>query len=120
MKLSELLTAYFPAGENVLSSRLRLGRTLFINRWHAAVTIGEARNCPEIGARSEQINHAASLAEYIWFFGAFCENDQGTGRVDVNGSPSPSNSGSTVHRYNIQILVDKTMACGRFRKHPCH
>ena len=91
MTLSELLGAYLPGGENELSSRLRLWRTLFINRWHAAVTIGEARNCSETGARSEQINHAASLAEYLWFFGAFCENDQGTGRVDVNGSPSPSN-----------------------------
>ncbi len=29
-------------------------------------------------------------------------------------------SGSTVHRYRIPFFVDKTRACGRRRKHPCH
>lgn len=71
--------------------RLRLYRTLFVNRWHAAVTIGERLNNPSIGERAEQINHAASLSEYLWRFGAFRENPHGTGRIDVNDQPSPAN-----------------------------
>lgn len=71
--------------------RLRLYRTLFVNRWHAAVTIGEKLNNPSIGERAEHINHAASLSEYLWRFGAFRENSQGTGRIDINDQPSPAN-----------------------------
>ena len=71
--------------------RLRLYRTLFVNRWHAAVTIGEQLNNPAIGERAEHINHAASLSEYLWRFGAFRENPHGTGRIDVNDQPSPAN-----------------------------
>lgn len=71
--------------------RLRLYRTLFVNRWHAAVTIGEKLNNPAIGERAEHINHAASLSEYLWRFGAFRENSHGTGRIDVNDQPSPAN-----------------------------
>ena len=71
--------------------RLRLFRTLFVNRWHAAVTVGEVQNNPNIGERAEHINHAASLSEYLWRFGAFKENLQGTGRIDVNDIPSLEN-----------------------------
>lgn len=91
MKPGEMLTGYSPNSRSKLSASLRFYRTLFINRWHAAVTIGELKNKPEIGQRFEHINHAASLAEYIWFFGAFSENDGGTGRIDRNRPPSPSN-----------------------------
>lgn len=71
--------------------RLRLYRTLFVNRWHAAVTIGEKLNNTSIGERFEHINHAASLSEYLWRFGAFNENPNGTGRINLSVQPSPAN-----------------------------
>ncbi len=69
----------FQKGE--LRARLRYYRTLFMNRWHAAITIGEQVGNTSIGERFEQINHASSLAEYLWRFGAFCEDAHGTGRT---------------------------------------
>ena len=68
---------------------MRLNRTLFVNRWHAAVTLGEQCKQPAIGERAEHINHAASLSEYLWRFGAFCENPDGTGRIESSGDSTP-------------------------------
>ncbi|MCY4265386.1 MAG: hypothetical protein OXE78_11080 [Gammaproteobacteria bacterium] len=66
--------------------RLRLYRTLFINRWHAAITIGEELNIPSIGERAEHINHASSLSEYLWRYGTFHEDISRTGRIPGTGS----------------------------------
>ena len=62
-------------------SRLRTARTLFIHRWHAAQTIGEWFGNESVGARFEHINHARSLAQYVWRYGAFRENGEETERV---------------------------------------
>ncbi len=67
-----------------LRRTLRHLRTAFVHRWHAAQTIGEWFGNDEIGQRFEHINHVRSLAQYVWRFGAFCENDEGTGRVPVD------------------------------------
>ncbi len=61
--------------------RLRIARTLFVQRWHAAQTVGEWFGNESIGERFEHINHVRSLAQYVWRFGAFCEEADGTGRV---------------------------------------
>lgn len=61
--------------------QLRTARTKFIHRWHAAQTIGERFDNDAIGERFEHINHARSLAEYIWRYGIFEESADGTGRV---------------------------------------
>lgn len=61
--------------------RLRIARTLFVHRWHAAQTIGEWFGNESIGERFEHINHVRSLAQYVWRYGAFCEDADGTGRV---------------------------------------
>ena len=61
--------------------RLRIARTFFVHRWHAAQTIGEWFGNESMGERFEHINHARSLAQYVWRYGAFCEDADGTGRV---------------------------------------
>ena len=61
--------------------RLRMARTLFVHRWHAAQTVGEWFGNESVGERFEHINHVRSLAQYVWRCGAFCENAEGTGRV---------------------------------------
>ena len=61
--------------------RLRIVRTLFVHRWHAAQTVGEWFGNESIGERFEHINHVRSLAQYVWRCGAFCEDADGTGRV---------------------------------------
>ena len=69
--------------------RLRLARTLFVHRWHAAQTVGEWFGNESVGERFEHINHVRSLAQYVWRCGAFCEDAEGTGRValpDATGS----------------------------------
>ena len=69
-------------------SRLRSIRTRFVHRWHAAQTIGEWFGNDDVGYRFEDINHARSLAEYIWRYGAFAESPDGTGRVPVEDTHS--------------------------------
>ncbi len=64
-------------------SRLRTARTLFIHRWHAAQTIGEWFGNESVGERFEHVNHVRSLVQYVWRYGAFREDDEGTGRVPV-------------------------------------
>ena len=61
--------------------RLRLARTRFVHRWHAAQTVGEWFGNESVGERFEHINHVRSLAQYVWRCGAFCEEVEGTGRV---------------------------------------
>jgi len=61
--------------------RLRLARTLFVHRWHAARTVGEWFGNESVGERFEHINHVRSLAQYVWRCGAFREDAEGTGRV---------------------------------------
>ena len=61
--------------------RLRMARTLFVHRWHAAQTVGEWFGNESVGERFEHINHVRSLAQYVWRCGAFCEEAEGTGRV---------------------------------------
>ena len=69
-----------------LRARLRLWRTLFVHRWHAAQTLGEALGAGDaLGRRFEHINHARSLGQYVWLHGAFREADNGGGRVPVEG-----------------------------------
>ena len=60
---------------------LRTARTLFVHRWHAAQTIGEWFGNESVGERFEHINHVRSLAQYVWRYGAFREEDDGAGRV---------------------------------------
>ena len=60
---------------------LRIARTKFVHRWHAAQTIGERLGNETVGERFEHINHAKSLAEYVWRYGAFEESADGTGRI---------------------------------------
>lgn len=62
-------------------SRLRIARTLFVHRWHAAQTIGEWFGNEAVGERFEHVNHVRSLTQYVWRYGAFGEDDAGTGRV---------------------------------------
>ena len=61
--------------------QLRTARTKYVHRWHAAQTIGERLGNDAVGERFEHINHARSLAEYIWRYGVFEESADGTGRV---------------------------------------
>ena len=61
--------------------RLRLARTLFVHRWHAAQTVGEWFGNESVGERFEHINHVRSLAQYVWRCGAFREDAEGTGRI---------------------------------------
>ena len=65
----------------VWSRRLRVARTLFVHRWHAAQTVGEWFGNESVGERFEHINHVRSLAQYVWRCGAFCEDAEGTGRI---------------------------------------
>ena len=58
--------------------QLRTARTKFVHRWHAAQTIGERLGNDAVGERFEHINHAKSLAEYVWRYGAFEESADGT------------------------------------------
>lgn len=67
--------------------QLRLARTKFVHRWHAAQTIGERLGNDAVGDRFEHINHARSLAEYVWRYGAFEESGDGTGRVARQDMP---------------------------------
>ena len=67
--------------------QLRTARTKFVNRWHAAQTIGERLGNDAVGERFEHINHARSLTEYIWRYGVFAESDDGTGRVELRDIP---------------------------------
>ena len=67
--------------------KLRLWRTMFIHRWHAPQTIGELHGQPGVGMRFEHINHRESLTQYLWRYGAFAENKDGTGRVAVPAKP---------------------------------
>lgn len=72
----------------VTSSRLRTFRTLFVHRWHASQTIGEWFGNDDIGFRFEHVNHARSLAEYVWRYGPFSESPEGTERIPVPGASS--------------------------------
>lgn len=74
-----------------LREKLRLWRTLFVHRWHAPQTIGERHGRPSVGLRFEHINHRESLVQYVWRYGAFRENNAGTGRQDVTDTPSKEN-----------------------------
>ena len=67
-------------------NRLRAVRTLFVHRWHAAQTIGEWFGNEAVGERFEHINHVRSLAQYVWRYGAFREDEAGTGRVPERGA----------------------------------
>lgn len=60
---------------------LRIARTKLVHRWHAAQTVGERFGNDAVGERFEHINHAKSLAEYVWRYGVFEESADGTGRV---------------------------------------
>ena len=74
--------------EQLRPGRLRLGRTLFVHRWHAAQTLGEWVGNDEVGQRFEHLNHVQSLSEYVWRYGAFAEASDASGRVPVPGCPS--------------------------------
>ena len=80
-----------PTREVEIREKLRLWRTLFIHRWHAPQTIGELHGRPDVGMRFEHINHRESLTQYVWRYGAFRENDAGTGRQDMSAKPSRKN-----------------------------
>lgn len=80
-----------PSTLAAFKGKLRLWRTLFIHRWHAPQTIGEQYGNPNVGLRFEHVNHAESLTEYIWRYGAFKENRDGTGREDLSDKPSRAN-----------------------------
>ena len=67
--------------------QLRTARTKFVHRWHAAQTIGERLGNDAVGERFEHINHARSLAEYVWRYGVFEESDDGTGRIACDDIP---------------------------------
>ena len=64
-----------------MREQLRIARTKFVHRWHAAETVGERLGNDAVGERFEHINHARSLAEYIWRYGVFEESADGSGRV---------------------------------------
>lgn len=67
--------------------KVRLWRTMFIHRWHAPQTIGEQHGRPSVGMRFEHINHRESLTQYLWRYGSFAENKEGTGRVAISAKP---------------------------------
>ena len=77
----------FLGGRLLTRERLRLGRTLFVHRWHAAQSIGEWVGNDEVGQRFEHLNHVWSLSEYVWKYGAFAEAPDASGRVPVPGCP---------------------------------
>ena len=83
--------------------QLRTARTKFIHRWHAAQTIGERFGNDGVGERFEHINHAKSLAEYIWRYGLFEESVDGTGRVARHDSVP----------YSLRDVVAPVAAKGR-------
>ena len=82
--------------------RLRLARTLFVHRWHAAQTVGEWFGNESVGERFEHINHVRSLAQYVWRYGAFCEEAEGTGRAALPDAAR-----------NLQAVVKPVAAKGR-------
>lgn len=82
--------------------QLRTARTNFVHRWHAAQTIGERLGNDAVGERFEHINHAKSLAEYVWHYGVFEEADDGTGRVARQDIP-----------YSLRDIVAPLAAKGR-------
>ena len=83
--------------------QLRTARTKFIHRWHAAETIGERFGNDAVGERFEHINHAKSLAEYIWRYGLFVESADGTGRDTPRGGVT----------YSLRDVVAPIAAKGR-------
>lgn len=82
---------WIPSKTVIFRDKLRLWRTLFVHRWHAPQTIGELRRRLSVGMRFEHINHRESLTQYVWRYGAFRENDAGTGRLDMSDKPSRAN-----------------------------
>ena len=64
-----------------MREQLRIARTKFVHRWHAAQAVGERLGNEAVGERFEHINHAKSLAEYVCRYGAFEESADRTGRV---------------------------------------
>ena len=111
-----------------LRPRLRLYRTLFVNRWHAAITLGEETGNPAIGERAEHINHAASLSEYLWRYGAFRENQGGTGRIHGVGNADsdriPLSSGGLKHIFDqlgpFDAEIARTAVHYAIVKNGCH
>ena len=93
-------------------SRRRTARTLFVHRWHAAQTIGEWLGNDSVGERFEHINHVRSLAQYVWRYGAFREEDDGTGRVAVS-RPSPRPPTVTQPALSLNTIVKPLAARGR-------
>ena len=83
--------------------QLRTARTKFIHRWHAAQTIGERFGNDAVGERFEHINHAKSLAEYIWRYGLFVESADGTGREPLGGGVT----------YSLRDVIAPVAAKGR-------
>ena len=83
--------------------QLRTARTKFVHRWHAAQTIGERLGNDAVSERFEHINHAKSLAEYIWRYGLFEESADGTGRVTRGG----------VDAHSLRDIVGPVAAKGR-------
>ena len=83
--------------------QLRTARTKFIHRWHAAQTIGERLGNDAVGERFEHINHAKSLAEYIWRYGLFKESADGTGRDTPHGGVA----------YSLRDVIAPIAAKGR-------
>ena len=86
----------------VTQEQLRTARTKFVYRWHAAQTIGECLGNDTVGERFEHINHAKSLDEYVWRYGAFEESADGTGRVPSRDTP-----------YSLRDVVTPVAAKGR-------
>ena len=82
--------------------RLRTARTKFVHRWHAAQTTGERLGNDAVGERFEHINHARSLAEYVWRYGVFEESDDGAGRIARHDIP-----------YSLREVVAPVAAKGR-------
>ena len=83
--------------------QLRTARTKLIHRWHAAQTVGERFGNDAVGERFEHINHAKSLAEYIWRYGLFVESADGTGRDTPRGGVT----------YSLRDVVAPIAAKGR-------
>ena len=86
----------------LMLEQLRIARTKFVHRWHAAQTIGERLGNDAVGERFEHINHARSLAEYVWRYGVFEESDDGTGRIARHDIP-----------YSLREVVAPVAAKGR-------
>ena len=86
--------------------QLRTARTKFVHRWHAAQIIGERLGNDAVGERFEHINHARSLAEYVWRYGVFEESDDGTGRVGRQDIP-----------HGLQNVMAPVAAKGRAHLH---